>query len=235
MKNLRFISVATVALFLGSLTLQGTVPVKKTVSQFLSMSKSDTTVCELTGVVSRIRNKDFNRLFIKDRTGTVLIYGFSDAQGRGIMALDIRKGDTLTVQGRRYVYNRSVIEMKGARYIRHSEGPDHANVPAANELDKNPTFKGSEGLDKFSQWVHQNLVYPTEAKDPSVDRKVVVQFVVGTNGSVQEVQIVRGSHPALNEEAMRVIRKSPKWKPGMVDGHAVRCTYQIPVVFPENK
>jgi protein TonB len=60
---------------------------------------------------------------------------------------------------------------------------------------------------------------------------VLVKFVVGRNGGVQEVEILKGSHPALNEEALRVVRKSPKWKPGMVDGHSVRKEFKLPIYF----
>jgi len=209
-------------------SLQAQTP--KTVREFLDMSKSDTTLCELTGVVSRIRNNERSRLFIDDGTGTVLIYGLSDERDRGIMALDVRKGDTLTVQGRRTVYDGRVIEMKYARYIRHSEGPDHKNVPRKDELDRDPSFRGG-GMEKFSKWVSAHLEYPKEALDAYSDAPVVVQFVVGFDGSVQEVEIVRKSHPSIDAEVLRVVKKSPKWKPGMVDGHTVRVKQTLPVVF----
>ncbi len=60
---------------------------------------------------------------------------------------------------------------------------------------------------------------------------VTVKFVVGTNGGVQEVEVIKGLLPALDQEAVRVIKSSPKWKPAMKDGHPVRMTYTIPVAF----
>jgi TonB family protein len=217
-------------IFVATVFLQAGVPQKKSVAEFLRMSKTDTTFCELTGVVSRVRNHERGRLFIDDGTGSVLIYGLRDAKGQGVLALDIRKGDTLTVRGRRFLYDGRVIEMKNALYVRHSYGPDHNNVPKEDELDREPTFRG-KGPQEFSKWVSAHLKYPKEARDAYSDGMVLVKFVVGRNGGVQEVEILKGSHPALNEEALRVVRKSPKWKPGMVDGHSVRKEFKLPIYF----
>ena len=203
---------------------------KKSVDEFLRMSNTDTTFCELTGVVSRIRNHERSLLFIDDGTGSALIYGLRDAKGQGVLALDIRQGDTLTVWGRRFLYDGRVIEMKNALYVRHSYGPDHDNVPKEDELDREPTFRG-KGPQEFSKWVSAHLKYPKEARDAYSDGMVLVKFVVGRNGGVQEVEILKGSHPALNEEALRVVRKSPKWKPGMVDGHIVMKEFKLPIYF----
>lgn len=214
------------ALLLSSVPLPGAEPVRKTIAQFRSMSRSDTTLCELEGVVKRIRSVDFNRLVIEDGTGSVLIYGFSDGRGRGIRALDIRKGDTLTLRGRRYVYDRRVIEMKGARCVSHSKGPDHDKVHLADEPDTFPSFKGTEGPGAFMDWVASNLPGAPGGGE------AVVSFVVGTDGRVQEVYAERGSSPSLKGEAERVIRKSPRWKPALNDGRAVRYKYTVTVVFP---
>ncbi len=205
-------------------------PVKKTVGQFLNMSDSDTTWCELTGVVNRIRNNDKGNLYIDDGTGVVLIYGVWDREGRGIIALDVRKGDTLTVRGHRSVYDKRVIEMKGARYVSHSEGPDHANVQRFDEIDVQPSFRG-KGLSEFSKWVSRHLKYPSEASAAHIDGQVVYEFLVGYDGSVQEVRIVQGAHPALDAEVLRVVKKAPKWKPGKVDGHPVRVKMRSAVIF----
>lgn len=208
-------------------------PTKKTVKEFLQMSPYDTTYCELRGVVTRVRNYEWGNLYIDDGTGDVLIYGVRDPQQRAFRDLDIRLGDTLTVHGRRFVYDGRVIEMKGARYAGHTEGPDHANVGKADSLDKNPTFKG-KGINEFSSWVSAHLVYPEDAKASQIDGKVLVSFVVGRDGKVYEPQILEGLTSSINEELKRVLLSSPKWKPGIVDGHPVRVTYTMPVFFVLN-
>lgn len=204
---------------------------RKTVAEFLEMDDSDSTLCLLKGVVCRVRNYDKGRLFIDDGTGTVLIYNIFDPKhSRSFPGTDVRTGDTLTVIGRRVVYDGRVIEMKNALYVSHSEGPDHRNVVKRDSLDKAPTFRG-KSANEFSKWVTAHLKYPKEAKKSYVDGKVVVKFVIGRDGSVLYPEIVEGTHPALNEEVIRVLKKAPKWKPGIVDNIPVRVSLSMPVFF----
>ena len=58
-----------------------------------------------------------------------------------------------------------------------------------------------------------------------------MKFVVGTNGGIQEVEVEKGVFPSLDAEAVRVIKSSPKWKPGIKDGKPIRVTYHHPVIF----
>ncbi|MBR5699543.1 MAG: energy transducer TonB [Bacteroidales bacterium] len=203
----------------------------KTVRAFLKMSNKDTTLCQLHGVVDRIRNKDNGNLYLTDGTGEVLIYGVRDGSGQGLKFpdLDVRQGDTLTLVGRRSVYDGKVVEMQHAVLVAKSDGPDHANAGYSKaKVITEPTFKGKDKL-AFSKWVTEHLVYPKEAG--GIEGTVKVKFVVGRDGHVQEVEVVKGIHPLLNEEAVRVIRKSPKWKPAKADGVPVRYTYVLPVIF----
>ena len=62
-------------------------------------------------------------------------------------------------------------------------------------------------------------------------RTVTVRFVVGRNGGVQEVQVTKRVVPALDLEAERVVKSSPKWKPALSDGQPVRMPYTIEVKF----
>ena len=86
-------------------------------------------------------------------------------------------------------------------------------------------------MDAFSAWVTAHLKYPKDARDADIDGTVQVKFVVGTNGGVQEVEVEKGVFPSLDAEAVRVVRSSPKWKPGMKDGKPCRVTYTLPVIF----
>jgi TonB family protein len=64
--------------------------------------------------------------------------------------------------------------------------------------------------------------------------RVLVNFVINTDGSIDEVKILRSVHPVLNEEAMRVIKEMPKWQPGMKDGKVVRVRFTMPITFSLN-
>ena len=88
-----------------------------------------------------------------------------------------------------------------------------------------------DDANEFSKWVNQRLNYPDVAKENGVQGRVMLQFTVGTDGSVSNVQVVRGVDPSLDREAVRVVSSSPKWKPGRQRDRAVKVTYTFPVYF----
>ena len=207
--------------------------VPRTVREFLRMSRNDTTLCQLHGVVNRIRNNVNGNLYLTDGTGEVLIYGVRDGsgQGRKFPELDVREGDTLTLVGKRTIYDGKVVEMVSGLLVAKSDGPDHANAGTGRaKVFTEPRFKGKD-KGAFASWVNAHLVYPKQAKERRIDGTVKVKFVIGRNGLVQEVEVVERAHPLLNDEAVRVIKSSPKWKPGKADGKPVRVYYTIPVAF----
>lgn len=208
--------------------------VRKTMEEFNKMSRSDTSLVVLHGVVSRMKGDQRGVFYLKDETGEAYVYGLVD--GRPGMEVSfpqmgIAIGDTLTVSGRRTVYDGRIIEMAGGHLLRKADGPDHDNkVLEAVRLDREPRFKG-KGPAAFSAWVSARLKYPKDAKAAQIDGTVRVKFVVGRNGGVQEVEVVEGVYPSLDAEAVRVIKSSPKWKPGIKDGKPCRVTYTLPVIF----
>lgn len=205
-------------------------PRQLTVKEFLKLSEQDTTSYIVQGVVSRIRSVTSASFYINDGTGELLVYRIIDPAnpGRDFKQMDIVKSDTVAVLGRFTVFG-SIKEMKDGRLLSKADGPEH-NLTFMDRLDRQPSFKGKkgqEGLDAFSAWVQKRLRKPADGATGTV----LVRFVIGRNGGVQEVQIARGVSPALNDEAMRVVRKSPKWKPAKMDGRTIRVTYTLPVVF----
>ena len=73
--------------------------------------------------------------------------------------------------------------------------------------------------------------YPQEAVRQGISGRVMVAFVVEKNGEVSQIEVTRRVHPLLDEEAIRVIAASPKWKPGEKNGEKVRVKISIPVYF----
>jgi len=96
----------------------------------------------------------------------------------------------------------------------------------AEEMPKFPG--GEQAMIKF---VAENINYPQEAKDKEIAGRVFVSFVVEKDGSVSNVKVVRGIGGGCDEEAARVIKGMPKWKPGMQKGKPVRVNYMMPVFF----
>ena len=96
-------------------------------------------------------------------------------------------------------------------------------------VEEMPSFPGGEA--KLLEYVAKNIKYPQIARETGVQGRVFVGFVVETDGSISNVKLLRGIGGGCDEEAMRVIKSLPKWKPGKQRGKAVRVSYQIPVFF----
>ena len=93
-----------------------------------------------------------------------------------------------------------------------------------------PMFQGGDA-NNFSKWINEHLIYPQDAKDAGKQGRVVLQFTVNKVGRMENIRVLRGCYQSLDEEALRVVKASPEWKPGMMDGKAVSVTYTFPIVF----
>ncbi|MBC9912706.1 energy transducer TonB [Chitinophaga varians] len=111
------------------------------------------------------------------------------------------------------------------------------DVPVAPEPDEIRTFVeimpefpgGQEALFKY---LRKNLIYPHMAQENGIGGTVFVQFVVGRDGAILDVKTVGPAKGAgLDEEALRVMRKMPNWKPGRQNGRAVAVLYNLPIRF----
>ena len=87
------------------------------------------------------------------------------------------------------------------------------------------------GMPAFYKYVGSKMKYPSQAKRMGIEGKVFVQFVVDKDGSLTNVEAVRGIGGGCDEEAVRIIKNSPKWKPGKQRGRPVKVRMVIPVVF----
>jgi TonB family protein len=96
-------------------------------------------------------------------------------------------------------------------------------------VEEMPEFPG--GMAECMKWLGQNINYPAEAKEKGVQGRVIVQMVVEKDGTITNAKVVRGVDPLLDAEALRVVNQSPKWKPGMQKGEAVRVKYTLPIMF----
>jgi TonB family protein len=112
--------------------------------------------------------------------------------------------------------------------IKPKESAD-ATIHNSGLLDYPPDFPG--GNKKLSRYLNREIRYPKQARDQKVAGKVFVSFVVEASGSLSNLKVIRGIGAGCDEEALRVLRNSPAWKPGMLDGKAVRSTFVLPVNF----
>jgi len=96
-------------------------------------------------------------------------------------------------------------------------------------VEEMPAFPGGE--QKLMEYVGKNIKYPQIARETGIQGRVFIGFVVEPDGSVSNVKLLRGIGGGCDEEAMRVVKSMPRWKPGKQRGKAVRVSYQIPVFF----
>ncbi len=96
-------------------------------------------------------------------------------------------------------------------------------------VEEMPEFPG--GQSALMKYLSENIRYPVIAQENGIEGRVICSFVVERDGSITDVQVVRGVDPSLDREAVRVIQSMPKWKPGKQRGKPVRVRFTLPIVF----
>ena len=96
-------------------------------------------------------------------------------------------------------------------------------------VEKQPEFPG--GMSELMKFLAKSIKYPVIAQENGIQGRVVCSFVVNRDGSIVDIQVMRGVDPSLDKEAVRVIGTMPKWKPGEQRGKPVRVRFILPVQF----
>ena len=104
--------------------------------------------------------------------------------------------------------------------------------PALPRVEDMPEDPG--GMEAMMKFVAENLKYPEQMQKEKVEGRVLLSFVVEKDGSVTNIEEVKSPHPVLTEEAIRVVKLMPKWKPGKQDGKEVRVQFNLPITFRLN-
>lgn len=92
-----------------------------------------------------------------------------------------------------------------------------------------PEYPG--GNNAMTKFIQKNVQYPDSAREENIQGKVYLNFVVDTVGKIDSIKVVRGVHPLLDAEAIRVIKLMPDWKPGLQRGKPIRVKYNLPLKF----
>lgn len=113
-----------------------------------------------------------------------------------------------------------------------TDGQDSSQEGAAlffDVVDTPPSPVG--GFKAWSRHLSENLTYPTSARMKGIQGTVLVSFIVNTDGTIEGIELVQGIGGGCDEEAIRIIKSSPSWTPGMIKGKAVRTRMKIPIGF----
>ncbi len=108
--------------------------------------------------------------------------------------------------------------------------PNVTDADVYEVVENMPEFPDG-GMPGLMKYLSANIRYPEAAHKDGTQGRVTVQFVVGKDGSIGDVKVIRGVDPTLDAEAIRVISSMPKWKPGTQKGEPVNVKYTVPVMF----
>ena len=140
-----------------------------------------------------------------------------------------------------YIYSYVQKLANGARPLFRNSDASRGEAPkvgvyAYSDVDVKPVFLNSQDPRIFMErWVYPYLKYPKYASENGIQGRVLVEFVVDEKGQVGDVRIVRGVHQSLDEEALRVVAASPKWRPGRHHGKKVKVAVTVSVEFRLDK
>ena len=103
------------------------------------------------------------------------------------------------------------------------------NQQVFDVVEKMPEYPGGQAA--LFEYLSTNVKYPADAEKKKVEGRVLVTFIVNTDGSITDIELVRKAFPSLDAEAVRVISGMPKWVPGEQKGQKVKVKYTVPLSF----
>lgn len=129
------------------------------------------------------------------------------------------------------------MERRKISYYGIPQTDETGNAGAADNnihatAEQNPEYPG--GTAAMMTFIARNLRYPALCQENGIKGRVVLKFVVETDGSIGEIKTMSSPHYLLEKEAIRIVRKMPKWESGRQSGRPVRVWYTIPVNFTLN-
>lgn len=130
-------------------------------------------------------------------------------------------------------------EGNGEKNDKAEKADDNTPAPVAVDMGDNPlNFRIVEqlpefpgGMSAFVKWLTDNLRYPPVAQRQKIQGRVVISFVINRDGSICDLKVVHSVNPILDNEALRVARMMPRWKPGIDKNRPCRTLFAIPVEF----
>ena len=133
---------------------------------------------------------------------------------------------TTTVIGTDEQFGKNIADLEKDKLVVGEKAPDEE---VHIVVEQPPSFPGGDAA--LMEYLNNNISYPAIAVDMNIQGKVTCSFVVGKDGSIQDVRVERSVDGSLDKEAVRVIKSMPRWIPGRQGGNAVKVKYYLPVSF----
>lgn len=146
--------------------------------------------------------------------------------------LNIVKNDSKIVEDMFFTDSDEDFIVQTVDYGGTAEGVVSEDVPFYH-VEQMPKFQGGE-VTKFRSWVFSKVKYPELAQQNNIQGRVMLSFVIERDGSLTNIEIITSPDRLLSDEAVRVVKSSPKWEPGKQRGVPVRVKYNLPVDFRIN-
>lgn len=122
------------------------------------------------------------------------------------------------------------VDLSEIDYVEVEPEPEEEEIFVV--VEKSPEFPG--GTNALYDYLRKNMKYPAICRESGITGRVIVSFTVNKDGSIVDVEVVKGVHPQMDKEAVRVVSAMPKWSPGEQRGKPVRCRFNLPVNFRLN-
>ena len=97
------------------------------------------------------------------------------------------------------------------------------------EYEENASFPGGDKA--CIAWLKEHINYPKDCLKNKIEGRVKVSFIVEKDGSIDSIKVRESPHPSLSEEAIRVVKEMPKWKPARYMNNCIRSRFMLPVTF----
>lgn len=110
-----------------------------------------------------------------------------------------------------------------------SNTPQIVSEQVFTVVEKMPEFPGGQG--ELLKYLARSVKYPVIAQENGIQGRVTASFIVEKDGSIRDLEVLRGVDPSLDNEAIRILSAMPKWTPGQQRGHDVAVKYTVPVTF----
>lgn len=111
--------------------------------------------------------------------------------------------------------------------LKKSTDSEKVHYVSLTDVELKPDYPG--GMAEFYKFVGQNFKMPAEATKNKINGKAYVQFIIEKDGSLSEITVLRDAGYGIGAEAIRVLKRSPKWIPGTIKGKPVRVMYSLPI------
>lgn len=143
----------------------------------------------------------------------------------------IYEGTVTRISSQRYVSE--IAEYRNNKLISNKRWTEMGEKAINNVfavVDLPPSF--ADGEEALFEFLQKNIFYPQEAKEKNIQGTIFIRFIVMENGEIEEVEVLRGVHPSLDNEALRVVNlTSGKWSPGKINGEPIRTWFVFPIKF----